>query len=327
MLEEIVHTILPNTWTLKCKNKPYANRANNRKRRNSNTDEDTDEVHRELNLSVDNAETHAFKIPRFKASMLFSFLVFYVCVINVIISCNVSVSDVNNKGRKASLYERAIVREKPKYWYGNKHEGYHDYGKNLRKGRASAKLQTDDDKSNKYGPEAQEFIKYYDYYKAKDDIPNATDFPQSYQMSKYMPDDSQAMGYPHDLATHPFHVKNIKFNLRPERHMFKDKIVKLGVLLPADANQVFSLAKVLPILEMAIPAVTRPDGPLPGWTIWVDYRDTRCSSVEGPLAAFEFYVHEAAGKHFININPSNNTNFKVSLNMVAIDLSELLLAI
>ncbi|KAL0868345.1 hypothetical protein ABMA27_007864 [Loxostege sticticalis] len=102
------------------------------------------------------------------------------------------------------------------------------------------------------------------------------------------------MGYPHDLATNPYYVKKTNFNLRPERHEFHRKIVKLGVLLPADVNQVFSLVKVLPILEMAVKAVTKEDGILPKWKILVDYRDTGCSSVEGPLAAFEFYVNGSA---------------------------------
>ncbi|KAJ2954872.1 hypothetical protein O0L34_g3193 [Tuta absoluta] len=46
---------------------------------------------------------------------------------------------------------------------------------------------------------------------------------------------------------------------------------------------------------MAIPAVTDlSKGPLPGWTILVDYRDTECSSAAGPLAAFEFYINGSA---------------------------------
>ncbi|KAJ8711871.1 hypothetical protein PYW08_008825 [Mythimna loreyi] len=294
MLEEIVYTILPSTRTLRSKKKTFANRANNRKRRNNRSDGDADETLGELNVSLDNAETHALKIPRFKVPLLMSFLIFYVCVINVIISCDVSISDVNNKERKEVLYERGKIRELPKHWYGHKHDSYEKFGKNFRKGRASAKRQANDGKPDKYGPEAQDFIKYYDIFKDKDDVPNATDFPNLYQLGNYIQDDSRAVGHPHDLASHPYFVKNIQFNLRPERHLFKEKIIKLGVLLPADANQIFSLGKVLPIIEMAIPAVTGPDGPLPGWTMLVDYRDTRCSSVEGPLAAFEFYVHEAA---------------------------------
>lgn len=291
MLEEIVYTILPSTRTLRCKKKPYANPANKRKEENRNKDDNASETLGELGVSVDN-ETHTFKTPRFKVPMLMSFLIFYVCVLNVIISCDVSISDVNIKERKGGLYERETVREKPKYWYGHRHDGYEGYGKPLRKGRASTKRQTDDGKPEKY-PEAQEFFKY-DYIKDKDDVPNATEFPNYFHMGNYVRDDSRAVGYPHDLASHPYFVKNIQFNLRPERHQFMEKIVKLGVLLPADETQVFSLGKVLPIIEMAIPAVTGSDGPLPGWTILVDYRDTRCSSVEGPLAAFEFYVHQAA---------------------------------
>uniref|UniRef100_A0A2H1X415 SFRICE_032299 n=1 Tax=Spodoptera frugiperda TaxID=7108 RepID=A0A2H1X415_SPOFR len=291
MLEEIVYTILPSKRTLRCKKKPYANPANKRREENRNKDDNASEILGELGVSVDN-ETHTFKTPRFKVPMLMSFLIFYVCVLNVIISCDVSISDVNIKERKGGLYERETVREKPKYWYGHRHDGYEGYGKTLRKGRASTKRQTDDGKPEKY-PEAQEFFKY-DYIKDKDDVPNATEFPNYFHMGNYVRDDSRAVGYPHDLASHPYFVKNIQFNLRPERHQFMEKIVKLGVLLPADETQVFSLGKVLPIIEMAIPAVTGSDGPLPGWTILVDYRDTRCSSVEGPLAAFEFYVHQAA---------------------------------
>ncbi|CAH0678051.1 unnamed protein product [Spodoptera exigua] len=204
------------------------------------------------------------------------------------------INNVNIKERKEGLYQREAIREKPKYWYGYRHDGHEGYGKNLRKSRASTKRQTDNGKPEKY-PEAQEFLKYDDYIKDKNDVPNATDYPTYFHMGNYyIRDDSQAVGHPHDLASHPYFVKNIQFNLRPERHQFSEKIVKLGILLPADENQVFSLGKVLPIIEMAIPAVTGSDGPLPGWTILVDYRDTRCSSVEGPLAAFEFYVHQAA---------------------------------
>lgn len=295
MLEEIVYTILPITRTLWRRNKPNENQEENNN--SFKRKENTDEILRKFNQSMDNAETYTLKKRRYKMPMLISFLVFYICVINVIISCDVSVRDVNSKEQRG-LYERPTVREKPKFWWGHKHEAYDSHAKNLRKGRASSKRQTDEDKTNKYGPESQDLSKYYDYYKNKDEAANVTEYAPFYDISKYMHDDSQAVGHPHDLASHPYYLKNIKINLRPERHLFRDKIVKLGVLLPADPNQEFSLVKVLPILELAVPAVTRPDGPLPGWTVLVDYRDTGCSSVEGPLAAFEFYVHESAGKHF-----------------------------
>ncbi|XP_075984818.1 atrial natriuretic peptide receptor 1-like [Anticarsia gemmatalis] len=290
MLEEIVHTILRNTRTFEFKT--HENKAKERKEPSDKTNEETNEVLKELNLPMDNDETHTLKKPRFKVPLFISFLIFYICVINVIISCDVSVSDVNSKERKG-LYDRPVIREKPKYLWGHRHDGYDNYAKNLRK-IMSAKRQTDDGKPDRYNPD-QDIN--YDYYRHREDNANGTGYPELHEVHHFMQDmprNSQALGHPGDLEADPYYVKNIKFNLRPERHLFKEKIVKLGVLLPADPNQVFSLVKVLPILQLAVPAITKPDGPLPGWRVWVDYRDTRCSSVEGPLAAFEFYVHESA---------------------------------
>lgn len=289
MLKEIVSTILPNTWTLKCK--CYTNPANIIKKQSAKTNEETYKVIEKYSPCVDNAETHALKRTNFNVSTLISIFIFYMCIVNVIILCDDSVRNVNSKIRKGPY---AYVREKSVNWYENTREVYGNFQKNLQNDITSAKRQSDDEKSGRYGAVAREVS--YDYYRNKDDIVNASDYPEFHEIPNYMPDDSQAAGHPHDLASYPYYVKNIQFNLRPERHLFKKKVVKLGVLLPADSNHIFSLAKVLPILELAVPAVTRLDGPLPGWTVLVDYRDTRCSSVEGPLAAFEFYVHESAGK-------------------------------
>ncbi|CAB3233285.1 unnamed protein product [Arctia plantaginis] len=292
MVKEIVSTILPNTWTLKCKF--YTNPANIIIKQSSKTNEEAYETFEEFSPRLDNAETHTVKRTKFNVPTFISIFVFYICIVNVIISCDVSVKNVNSKIRKEP-HDHDYIREKSVNWYGNKREVYDNYGKRLQNDMTSTsvKRQSDDEKSEKYGAITVQEVSY-DYYKNKDDMVNASDYPEFHEMLSYMPHDSQAAGHPHDLASYPYYVKNIQFNLRPERHLFKKKVVKLGVLLPADSNHIFSLAKVLPILELAVPAVTRPDGPLPGWTVLVDYRDTRCSSVEGPLAAFEFYVHESA---------------------------------
>lgn len=284
MLGGIVSTIFPeNINALKTKGR-HANRADYRKRRTNSSEDIAD-------IFVDNVQTHEIK-NRNRYPTLISIIVFYLCVVNVIIKCDVSVNDVNLKERRGPYIHGG--RDRVKLYHGHKYEDRY-YGKNLRKGRASAKRHTDnDDKTDKYRPDNQELAKYYDFYKTKEEVVNVTEYPQFfYNIPRYY-DDMKAIGYPHDLASNPYYVKNINFNLRPERHQFNDRIVKLGVLLPADPKQVFSLVKVLPILEMAVPAVTKPDGPLPGWKILVDYRDTRCSSVEGPLAAFEFYVNGSA---------------------------------
>lgn len=270
---EIVPTILPSIGkTLRQKEEPYDNRANIRKRR---------EHYEKSNSNVDNAQTHKIKKPK-RVPILISFLI-CICFVNVIM-CDVSVSEINKFKR-----DRGDVREKTIHWLTHRYDD-RLHSKNLRKGRMSTKRQADNEEKT---PEAQELNKYFEIYKSKD-AQNATEFPL-FDMRTFIYDDTRAVGYPHDLASNPYYVKNINLNLRAERHQFREKIVKLGVLLPADPNHIFSLSKVLPILEMAVPAMTTPEGPLPGWTILVDYRDTRCSSVEGPLAAFEFYVNGSAG--------------------------------
>lgn len=279
---EIVHAILPSNPTFKPREGPYINRANLRKRRSVEDDAPC--------MLMDNAQTLEIKNKRHQkctVPMLLSFLIFYVCIINVIIKCDSSVSDVD----KYNYRHVSELREKIKYWHGHRHDD-RLYGKNLRKGRTSSKRQAD---SEEKIPEAQELKKYYDYYRNKGVIQNITDNPLL-DMGTDVYDNTRAVGFPHDLAANPYYVKNINFNLRMERHQFGERVVKLGVLLPADPGHIFSLAKVLPILEMAVPAITSPQGPLPGWTVLVDYRDTRCSSVNGPLAAFEFYVNGSAGK-------------------------------
>jgi hypothetical protein len=295
MIKEIVHAILPThrQRTLQQKTSAEAD---------TETSEgiiDTQNVIKQPNRTLDNAKTLKVKIrlgPKsLRVPMSYSFLVFYVCFINVIIMCDVSVNNVNMKTFKET-HSVHTMRDKLRPWHAHRYEDKAWHGKSYRKSRAS-QANGDDEKPDKYsGPD--DFNKYYDYYKSKEEVINTTEKPRS-PLRYYEYDDSKAVGYPHDLAANPYYVKKTNFNLRPESHQFHKKIVKLGVLLPANPNQVFSLAKVLPILEMAIPAVTNPDGPLPGWKILVDYRDTGCSSVEGPLAAFEFYVNGSTGKTLI----------------------------
>lgn len=296
MVREIVHAILPsqfkNYW---CKKTSYANKANFRKRRDYHSD--TPNENEQSSEIVDNAQTYPvkklFHTSNFKVTMLTSFLVYYMCVINVIIMCDVSVNNVNKKALEENfdLYKKDLNLpvNTSKIWRRNLNDT--PLSKNVIKSTTS----TDQGGKSKYSlPEAVEFNKYYSYYKNKDNSTDDNEVDRNPVRNIY--DNTRAVGYPHDLATHPYYVKRTNFNLRPESHQFHNKILKLGVLLPADPNQVLSLAKVLPIVEMAILAITLPDGPLPGWKVLVDYRDTRCSSVEGPLAAFEFYVNGSAGK-------------------------------
>ncbi|OXU29535.1 hypothetical protein TSAR_012547, partial [Trichomalopsis sarcophagae] len=71
-------------------------------------------------------------------------------------------------------------------------------------------------------------------------------------------------------------------------------VVKLAVIAPADPRHEQSLPRLLPAVLMAVRAVSSPKGPLPGWTIEVEHRDSQCSSTYGPLAAFDFYINRTA---------------------------------
>lgn len=290
MLEEIGYTILPLNKICEHTDSYIISKTQNRHLVPTQNDI------KQLGKPVDYVQTHEIKNKGLKIPVLISFLVFYVFFLNVIITCDVSVSDINVKKIKDEHVLRqlqAYAKDSPRTWLGYK---YQRLLKNKLKSHASIKRQTiDDDKNDKYSAsEDQNFSKYQEDYKNKDLLSNAT--------LRFLSDlgDSHAVGYPHDLISNPFNIKKIKFNLRSETNEFKEKIVKLGVLLPADPTHVFSLVKVLPILEMAIPAVTKSDGALPGWKILVDYRDTECSSVQGPLAAFEFYVNGSAGEFYNN---------------------------
>lgn len=72
--------------------------------------------------------------------------------------------------------------------------------------------------------------------------------------------------------------------------------VKLAVIAPGDPHHEQSLKRVLPAVLLAVKYVSSPRGPLPGWNITVDHRDSHCSSTYGPLAAFEFYINQTAGR-------------------------------
>ncbi|XP_053615286.1 atrial natriuretic peptide receptor 1-like isoform X4 [Plodia interpunctella] len=298
MITEIVYATLPSKSkkTLNPNKKRDGTRSSIYGGRTKNI-KNTQNENKEPSETMDNAQTHKVKRTNgnrihIKLPILYSFLVFYVCVLNVITMCDVSDSDINLKTFK----DVQSTHTSQVYLIKNKHSHKHDsHYKNMRKGRASQRIDENDDiKTDKYSSsEDRELGKYYNYFKNKEELVNSTQYPY-YKLPRYIYDDKLAVGYPHDLKSNEYHVKKTNFNLRPEKHQFKEKIVKLGVLLPGDPRQVFSLVKVLPILEMAVLAVTKPDGPLPGWKILVDYRDTDCSSVDGPLAAFEFYINGSA---------------------------------
>lgn len=82
--------------------------------------------------------------------------------------------------------------------------------------------------------------------------------------------------------------------VREKRELF------FGVLLPSNMPDRGGSPAVLPAMELAVKKVKAPGGILEGWDITMEYRDTQCSSVYGPLAAFELYTKQKPGLYSKN---------------------------
>ena len=82
-------------------------------------------------------------------------------------------------------------------------------------------------------------------------------------------------------------------------------VVKLGVLAPADPHHEQSLPRILPAVSLAVKAVISAKGPLPGWNVTVNHRDSQCSSTYGALAAFDFYINNTAGQSILCFQSSS----------------------
>lgn len=81
------------------------------------------------------------------------------------------------------------------------------------------------------------------------------------------------------------------------------KVLRLAVLAPSDPEHQFSLLKILPAITLAARTIERSSnssggGPLPGWKIQIVDRDSKCSSIHGPLEAIDLYNSKALGSSF-----------------------------
>jgi len=74
-------------------------------------------------------------------------------------------------------------------------------------------------------------------------------------------------------------------------------LLRAAVIAPSDPNHQFSLRKILPAITLAARTIEHLNhhGPLPGWKIQIVDRDSKCSSVYGPLEAFDLYNNKAIG--------------------------------
>ena len=86
---------------------------------------------------------------------------------------------------------------------------------------------------------------------------------------------------------------------RSPRSFAKPRVLRLAVLAPSDRDHQFSLSKILPAITLAARTIENASaagrGPLPGWRIQIVDRDSKCSSIHGPLEAFDLYNNKAIG--------------------------------
>jgi len=85
---------------------------------------------------------------------------------------------------------------------------------------------------------------------------------------------------------------------RPPRFVPQTKVIRLAVLAPNDPEHQFSLFKILPAIHLAARTIERSSnssGPLSGWRIQIVNRDSKCSSIYGPLEAIDLYNSKSIG--------------------------------
>lgn len=75
--------------------------------------------------------------------------------------------------------------------------------------------------------------------------------------------------------------------------------INFGVLLPEEPTDAgCTLYEALPAIELAIKKLQQPGGLFEQYTISVDYRDTKSSSIDGTIAAFDLYTRTPQGYLF-----------------------------
>ncbi|XP_059141259.1 atrial natriuretic peptide receptor 1-like [Physella acuta] len=77
-----------------------------------------------------------------------------------------------------------------------------------------------------------------------------------------------------------------------KRH--RNHIIRIGVILPFEGDMLWRLHLVRPGLEHAVDYISSRPGLLDNYTIELDYRDSRCSEVYGPLEVIDMYTKRTA---------------------------------
>lgn len=110
------------------------------------------------------------------------------------------------------------------------------------------------------------------------------------------PANRMVSGWPELLAATTT-VMATETNWPPPQQRYR--LLRAAVLAPSDPDHQFSLKKILPAITLAARTIEQSGrvgaGPLPGWKIQIVDRNSKCSSVYGPLEAFDLYNNHAIG--------------------------------
>lgn len=96
-----------------------------------------------------------------------------------------------------------------------------------------------------------------------------------------------------------------KCDIKKERFEAGRREIHIGVLFPSNKSLLQGrntvLGTILPVIELAVENITNTQYLLKSCTFKVHHKDTDCSSIYGPLAAFEMHALGHSGNFLMNI--------------------------
>ena len=95
----------------------------------------------------------------------------------------------------------------------------------------------------------------------------------------------------------PEFVKN-HTDARLAPNKINSKVLDVAVIAPHDEKHTYHLRMLMPVIELAVEKIIIDPGlagPLPGWSVRVHEKDSKCSSVFSGLASFYYFLDAQAG--------------------------------
>lgn len=80
----------------------------------------------------------------------------------------------------------------------------------------------------------------------------------------------------------------------PALRRHRENKIRIGVILPFQGNYVYRIQLTRPAVEHARDYIYKRTDLLRNYTIEFDYRDSKCSEINGPLEAIDMYIKKSA---------------------------------